>query len=86
MEECKRLFSIASFSGIYCFGDLLKTVQLAQIFPDSKTFVDMKLKASPEDTLAAFKTWQLNNPKYLKSDVQQFVDVSSIGLSITASK
>lgn len=28
-------------SPIYCDGDILKTVQLARIFPDSKTFVDM---------------------------------------------
>jgi hypothetical protein len=28
-------------SPIYCEGPLLKTVQLAQLFPDSKTFVDM---------------------------------------------
>ena len=28
-------------SPIYCEGDILKTVQLARIFADSKTFVDM---------------------------------------------
>ena len=28
-------------SPIYCEGPILKTVQLARIFPDSKTFVDM---------------------------------------------
>jgi hypothetical protein len=28
-------------SPIYCEGPILKTVQLAQLFDDSKTFVDM---------------------------------------------
>ena len=31
-------------SGIFCYGKLLEVVQMAKIFPDSKTFVDMKLK------------------------------------------
>ena len=31
-------------SGIFCHGKLLEAVQMANIFPDSKTFVDMKLK------------------------------------------
>lgn len=30
-------------SPIYCEGPLLKTVQLAGLYPDSKTFVDMVL-------------------------------------------
>lgn len=33
--------SLSCDSPIYCDGDLLKTVQLARIFADSKTFVDM---------------------------------------------
>lgn len=31
-------------SPIYCDGDVLHTVQLARIFSDSKTFVDMVTK------------------------------------------
>nr|AGL34007.2 membrane-bound trehalase [Apolygus lucorum] len=39
---------------IYCYGPLLHTVQMAELFVDSKTFVDMKMKRSREDTLASF--------------------------------
>ncbi|CRL08140.1 CLUMA_CG020990, isoform A [Clunio marinus] len=41
-------------SEIYCHGRLLETVQMARIFNDSKTFVDMKLKESPSLTLKKF--------------------------------
>eukprot|EP01031_Cornospumella_fuschlensis_P032712 gene32712-39547_t len=39
---------------VYCDGPLLQAVQLARIFPDSKTFVDMPMKYSPSITLSAF--------------------------------
>lgn len=42
-------------SEIYCHGNLLHTVQMARLFNDSKHFVDMSLKASPNDTLRAFQ-------------------------------
>lgn len=41
-------------SPIYCQGDLLDTIQRMGLFNDSKTFVDMSLKQSPEDVLSAF--------------------------------
>lgn len=41
-------------SKIYCRGDLLHTVQLAGIFNDSKTFVDMSQLNEPNVTLANF--------------------------------
>ncbi|XP_053125832.1 trehalase [Hemicordylus capensis] len=42
-------------SQIYCSGELLKQVQLAQLFPDDKDFVDMPLQRSPEVVLAQFQ-------------------------------
>ena len=39
---------------IYCEGPVLQAVQLAQIYNDSKTFVDMPMKYDPNVTLAAF--------------------------------
>ncbi|XP_072049536.1 trehalase-like isoform X1 [Amphiura filiformis] len=39
---------------IFCDGKLLDAVQGTKLFDDSKTFVDMHLKRSPEETLAAF--------------------------------
>lgn len=41
-------------SSIYCTGDLLHKVQLARLFPDSKTFVDLKLVHRENETLADF--------------------------------
>ncbi|CAG7732819.1 unnamed protein product, partial [Allacma fusca] len=35
-------------STIYCYGNLLHTIQVSDIFNDSKTFVDMSLRHSPE--------------------------------------
>ncbi len=39
---------------VYCSGNLLEQIQLAHIFNDSKTFVDMPMRQDPEDILAAF--------------------------------
>nr|CAD7397869.1 unnamed protein product [Timema poppensis] len=43
-----------STRNIYCHGELLHTIQMASIFSDSKTFVDMKLKSLPNITLENF--------------------------------
>ena len=42
------------YSPIYCYGDILHTVQTMSLYPDSKFFVDLPLKVSPEDAQAAF--------------------------------
>lgn len=51
---CAQAFSTAPTcnSSIYCSGELLRRVQLARIFPDSKTFVDLRL-AYPENAILA---------------------------------
>ncbi|PSN32814.1 hypothetical protein C0J52_14170 [Blattella germanica] len=62
-------------SEIYCYGELLKTVQLANIYPDSKTFVDMHQKDDPSVTLKKFETLMEEtgrNPN--REQIQQFVD------------
>lgn len=41
-------------SAIYCPGPLLQAVQLAQIYEDSKTFVDKPTKRPEADVIAAF--------------------------------
>ncbi|KAF7992096.1 hypothetical protein HCN44_001421 [Aphidius gifuensis] len=43
-------------SNIYCHGDLLHTVQMASLYPDSKTFVDMKMKLPASELLDKFHT------------------------------
>ena len=40
---------------IYCYGDLLDTIQMSTIFNDSKTFVDMPSKFTPDIILEKFK-------------------------------
>lgn len=44
-------------SEIYCHGKLLETVQMARIFNDSKYFVDMKMKMSPDEILEDFNAF-----------------------------
>ncbi len=39
---------------VYCDGPLLKAVQSARLFPDSKTFVDMPMKQARSAALTAF--------------------------------
>lgn len=69
------------YSQIYCTGKLLDTVQRAHIFKDSKTFVDMKLKQTPDETLEAFKSFMSkHNDEPKKEDVKEFVDVISCSI------
>ncbi|KDR17472.1 Trehalase [Zootermopsis nevadensis] len=42
-------------SNVYCYGELLHTVQMKKIYHDSKTFVDMKMKQPPNETLESFQ-------------------------------
>lgn len=60
-------------SPIYCSGPLLETVQMARLSADSKTFVDMKLKQSPKETLASFRYWQLSHSRAQPADIRRFV-------------
>ncbi|XP_062558663.1 trehalase isoform X4 [Armigeres subalbatus] len=60
---------------IYCHGKLLDTVQMASLYADSKTFVDMKMKKTPNETLASFNDFmeqQQNSPS--KEDLKQWVE------------
>jgi len=43
--------SVLIFSQVYCEGPLLHTVQLAGIFNDSKTFVDLYQLHDPNVTI-----------------------------------
>lgn len=61
-------------SPIYCQGPLLHTIQMAHLFPDSKTFVDMIQKNPPPVTLQNFNNLMRsknNNPS--KEDLIRFV-------------
>ena len=47
--------AVNRIESIYCSGELLAAVQSASLFPDSKTFVDMPLRRSPDEVLCAFR-------------------------------
>ncbi|KAJ8912204.1 hypothetical protein NQ315_003808 [Exocentrus adspersus] len=60
---------------VYCQGELLDTVQRAEIFEDSKTFVDMTQANPPSKTLENFEQFKQqtnNNPS--KEDIRKFVE------------
>lgn len=60
---------------MYCHGHLLHTVQMASIYTDSKTFVDMKMKKPPNETLASFRDFMAQtaeNPS--RSQIEKFVN------------
>ncbi|KAJ0171158.1 hypothetical protein K1T71_013357 [Dendrolimus kikuchii] len=62
-------------SEIYCHGKLLDTVQMARLYKDSKTFVDMKIKLSPNITLDHFyEMMNRTNALPTKADIQEFVN------------
>ncbi|KAF7271780.1 hypothetical protein GWI33_015383 [Rhynchophorus ferrugineus] len=64
------------FSDIYCHGRLLDTIQMAKIYEDSKNFVDMKMKYSPNETLAKFDLFMMDfkDRKPTRDEVRKFVD------------
>lgn len=59
---------------VYCDSDILHHVQMARLFPDSKTFVDYHMRNDANDTLAAFEQLlaQTNNTPS-KEHLEQFV-------------
>jgi len=64
-------------SNIYCYGKLLHVVQMASIYHDSKTFVDMKMKFTPNETLRLFEdmmTRTHENPS--KQDIDRFLNTT----------
>nr|CAH7759373.1 unnamed protein product [Callosobruchus chinensis] len=83
---CVVLFSLAAVSkssgdapppcnsDIYCHGRLLDTIQMAKIYEDSKTFVDMKMRKPPNETLQSFDEFMKHyQQKPSREDVKEFV-------------
>ncbi|XP_052753073.1 trehalase-like isoform X1 [Galleria mellonella] len=60
---------------IYCHGPLLDTVQMAGLYNDSKTFVDMKIKFSPNITMEHFRQMMNRTGSHpTKADILEFVN------------
>lgn len=71
-----KIRQFALFSEVYCRGKLLHTVQMAKLYKDSKTFVDMKMKNKPEITLKNFNAFmEENNDKPSTDAIRKFVEV-----------
>ncbi|KAI1115170.1 Six-hairpin glycosidase-like protein [Nemania sp. NC0429] len=58
-------------SPVYCHGELLKQVELARPFADSKTFVDMPTKLPLDQVLAAFE--KLAKPLSNNTELNEFL-------------
>ena len=61
---------ISRACAVYCSGSLLHSVQMLQIFNDSKTFVDAPMRHDPEIIL---DLWQAVEDKTNRSAVADFV-------------
>ena len=57
-------------SRIYCNGDVLHKIQMAHVYPDSKTFVDMPSKFSESKVLENFKNLANDSTR---QDVENFL-------------
>lgn len=54
-------FNVFIHSDIYCHGELLDDVQMQQLYPDSKTFVDKKLRRSEAEIVKSYRELKLRN-------------------------
>uniref|UniRef100_A0A915KE15 Trehalase n=1 Tax=Romanomermis culicivorax TaxID=13658 RepID=A0A915KE15_ROMCU len=62
-----------AFRQIYCEGPILKAIQEAGLFKDSKHFVDMAMKLDPVTTLRRF--YEASNSVHLNKDwLKKFVE------------
>lgn len=63
-------------SDIYCHGELLDDIQMQQMYTDSKTFVDKKLRRSEPEIVNAYRQLKIqNNGRIPPRDVlRQFVE------------
>ena len=58
---------------MYCYGPLLETVQGPDLYNDSKTFVDKRMRFDPTEVLNAFSLSNLT-ANSTKDEVRAFVE------------
>ena len=62
-------------SDIYCYGDIIYTVNRAQLFKDSKSFVDRRLKYEPHIVHSNYRYMvEKYGPAPSKEEIGKFVD------------
>ncbi|XP_036334334.1 trehalase isoform X2 [Rhagoletis pomonella] len=75
LTQSSRRINMKNESQIYCHGPLLHTIQMAHLYKDSKTFVDMKLRNHPDKTLQDFNEFMAaKNNTPTEAEIQDFVD------------
>ncbi|KAJ8727901.1 hypothetical protein PYW08_016286 [Mythimna loreyi] len=86
MRECLMLLAVAALASaadllptcdrpVYCDSALLHQVQMARIYEDSKTFVDLQMKYNESKTLNDFEVLMNDtNQSPSRAQLQQFVD------------
>lgn len=64
------------YSQIYCESEFLHDIQLAKVYPDSKTFVDKKLKYTESDIISKYSKLKKQNNDQVpsKSQLTNFID------------
>lgn len=75
VNHSNKIFNTSS--DIYCYGEILHTVQLAVPFEDRKTYVDLPLKLPRQvvkDNFAALMTNTSHNPSV--DDIKQFLAIN----------
>lgn len=65
------------YSHVYCQGELLKAIQLSNVFPSSKDFVDMQLRFDENHIRNEFNILQLKfNGNIPESELKKFVETN----------
>ncbi|CDZ96699.1 Neutral trehalase [Phaffia rhodozyma] len=61
-------------SPIFCAGEILTTVELAQLYPDSKTFPDKPTRYNVSTTVQAFQALKSANGSIAVGDLENWLD------------
>lgn len=59
-------------SEVYCYGPLLETVQRANLYNDSKIFVDKPMRVDPAEVLNAFNLTANSTKDEVRAFVEQY--------------
>jgi alpha,alpha-trehalase len=68
-------------SAIFCPGALLQSVNLARVFPDSKTFVDKPTDKSSEQVLTDYRNLGVENGTATQGSIAQYVAADFVSAS-----
>ncbi|WP_126879597.1 alpha,alpha-trehalase TreF [Paraburkholderia kururiensis] len=67
------------------YGDLYREVELARVFPDSKTFADMEPSVPPQQVMAAFAQYRAQHPDEAASQAAGASGAAAAAAAVVAS-